>query len=245
MNQMDLFADEAAKLWASEVERETSTESLDLPVTSSSPEPRTSEYKPNDPEWTDLELPQDSVATSQELPTGEDQANQGAADADIPADIPSDDASDREFPEDVNQEQAADTAEDRIVLGDQPEEDGLREEMGLAEPDGGPPALPDIEFPEDQQGQYQDQPLPQDFRTEYRDSLGWQRADDGDWRNGPNNSQSIIRQPQQMELPSDFDERLRFAIQPELDQLQDALGSRTADIIAENAILASLSVVPE
>lgn len=183
------------------------------------------------------------MATSQELPAIEDQASQGNADADIPADIQGAEAVEREFPEDVSQEVQAET---RSALGEQPDGGGLQDaNLRPAEPEGDPPALPDIEFPEDRQGQYQDQPLPQDFRAEYRDSIGEPQGGETGWQGGPSESRLQARQPQPIELPSDFDERLRFAIQPELDQLQDALGSRTSDILAENALLVSLSVVPE
>lgn len=247
MNQMDLFADEAAQKWASEVERETSTASLELPEeTSSSPVNQSSEAERQPSEGADLELPQDSVASSAELQAPEDQTPEGQSDSttdERAAESQGAEALAEEFPEDIPQE--ADT-ETRIAMGDQTEGGGLQNNGNrFAEPDGTPPSLPDIEFPEDQQGQYQDRELPQDLRADYRDSIGEQQPADTGWQSSPSDTRTTGRQPQPIELPGDFDERLRFAIQPELDQLQDALGSRTADIIAENAVLASLSVVPE
>lgn len=244
MNQMDLFADEAAQKWASEVERETNTDSLELPAeeTSSSPVNQSSEAVDK---GDDLELPQDSVESVAELQAPEDAASEGQPDTavDSTAEPQTAETVTLDYPEDAPQEN---TVEDRSALGESPEGSGLRyADLRVAEPDGSPPALPEIEFPEDQQGQYQDRELPQDLRADYRDSIGDIQPAETGWQNSPVESRTTGRQPQPIELPGDFDERLRFAIQPELDQLQDALGSRTADIIAENAILASLSVVPE
>jgi len=246
VNQMDLFADEAAKEWASVVERETNTESMDLPEeTSSSPVNQSSEQATQPSEGADLELPQDSVASSAELQAPEDQTAEGQPDSttdERAAEPQGTEALVAEFPEDAPQEHE----ETRIAMGDQTEGGGLQaEDTRPAEPEGTPPSLPDIEFPEDQQEQGQEYTPQQDVNTEYRDSIGDPTAADTGWQSGPESRSDRRSQPQQMELPSDFDERLRFAIQPELDQLQDALGSRAKDIISENAILATLSYMPE
>ncbi len=244
MNQMDLFADEAAKEWASVVERETNTESLDLPEeTSSSPVSPSSEAEEN-PDGGDADVPQDAVAGVEELAAPEDQADEGRAEAELPAEPEGPEAVASEFPEDSQGDESE--GESRIAMGDQPDGGGLPVvSTQPAEPDREPPSLPDIEFPEDQQGQYRDHELPQDLRADYRDSVGEIPETGSGWQGSPGSQQGPPQQPRPIELPSDFDERLRFAIQPELDQLQDALGSRTSDILFENAMLASLSVVPE
>ena len=249
MNQMDLFADEAAKLWASEVERETSTESLELPETSSSQEPQSSESVQQDQQGADLELPQDSVATDTELPTAEDQDSEGdrGADTEYAEDSPEQGVMSTDFPEDVVPQDAGQETS-RIALDGDVGGGGLPDiATSSEEPDSTRPTLPDVEFPEDRSGDEQtEQSYQQDVRQNYQDAFsdaGQDRQSGGSLGGGEDHYRQ--RGGGQIELPGDFDERLRFVIQPELDQLQDALGNRTADIIAENAILASLSVVPE
>lgn len=190
-----------------------------------------------------IQLPEDTAAeTIQQQETAEEPASEGAGDLTTPEDVEAGSVDEMNVPEDANPETQ--------VESKMPEEglpDSVPSDLDLVLPESGSPP-PVLNTPSD---------VPEDSASRSdvpQDSPG---VDDtnllsnipivtGGWAGGGESDDQRNNSPaDQFRLPDDFDEQLRSAIQPQMDGLQQAINERVGDLIDENAILASLSMIPE